>query len=273
MSTILVLTDFSDLAKNAADYAAALAKETGSSIELVHIYEWPMVYNGVTPEIAPLYMPDEEIRKGAETRLNAMADSLRAHYPGVAVGIICQPGNAIEIELEVIAENKKIFAIVTGVHELEGIDVILGSTPFSLIKQTKHTVIGVPATYTQPSFSKAVIATDLKPMKTETKNRLVEFLQEFNSEVELVYVKTPGGKEDVSATSLLRDLAILQPYYKTIESDDVKSGLADFLRNEVADLLVVLPHHHNLFESLFSKSHAKELLQGMKVPVAAIPEG
>ena len=273
MSTILVLTDFSDLAKNAVDYAAALAKKTSSSLELIHIYEWPMIYNGVTPEITPLYIPDDEIKKGVEEKLANMASEVSQKYPGLNVSYDCKAGNSIENEIDLVVNERKIFAVITGVHQPEALDVILGSTSSTLVKQSKYTVIGVPASYKTPGFLKAVIATDLKPLAEETKTHLISFLQQFNSEVELVYVKTPDGKEDVSAAALLRDLSILQPYYKTVEADDVKTGLDNFLSNSAADLLVILPHHHNLFESLFGRSHAKELLQGMRIPVATIPEG
>jgi nucleotide-binding universal stress UspA family protein len=271
MNTIVVLTDFSPLSANAMDYAAALAKHTGSDVELVHIYEWPVVYSDRTPEVMPLYLPVEEIRKNAEASLNETRKRFEEKNPDLVVSSVCRAGNNIADELEDITEGKLPLAIVTGVHEMHGIETILGSTPLSLIKKSRYVVIAVPGNYMKFSMKKVVIATDLQPMRSETKKHLVNLLEKIVPLVEVVNIKTDDAEEDLSKT-WLNDLQQFQVSYKEIKADDVEEALNKHLLLTQADLLITLPHHHNFWEKLFVKTHTKEILENTLVPVAAIPD-
>jgi len=47
MKTIIVATDFSDAAKNAAFYAADMAKSTNAALLLFHVYKIPASYSQI----------------------------------------------------------------------------------------------------------------------------------------------------------------------------------------------------------------------------------
>jgi nucleotide-binding universal stress UspA family protein len=272
MTTIFVLTDFSPLASNAMDYAAALAGKTGGGIELVHVYEWPVIYNDRTPEVMPLYLPVEEIRKKAEESLAETRKKFEEKNPGLVVSSICRAGNLVADELHDITEGKDVFAIVCGVHETHGIDTILGSTPLSIIKRSKYVVIGVPGNYQKYLFKKAVLATNLEPVNSETGKCLAGFVEKIGPAVELVKVETENPSEDVFPDEMLNELKVLNPSFKTIEGDDVNETLNNYLESSRADLLILLQHHHNLWEKLFTKSHMKGILETANIPVVIIPD-
>jgi nucleotide-binding universal stress UspA family protein len=272
MERILALTDFSALSKNALSYAAALAIKTGAELELLNVYEWPMVYNDRTPEVLPIYLPAEEIREASEKNLAAAKQELELQYPGVIISTSCRPSMKISDEVNTLSKQQDYCAIVAGVHEAHGIESWFADTALSLIKQSKYNVIGVPAGYREPRFTKAVLATDLSPLNDRTANGLITMMKKIGCELEVVHIQSPGSNKQALPDKLLQTLTTLDPAFKTIESDDLKESLKTYLSETPADMLVVLPHHHNLWESLFSKTHTKEIVVAMPVPVITIPE-
>ena len=49
-----------------------------------------------------------------------------------------------------------------------------------------------------------------------------------------------------------------------------EEGILKFVDNNNIDLLIVMPKHHNLFQTLFHKSHTKKLVLHCHVPVLAL---
>jgi nucleotide-binding universal stress UspA family protein len=271
MSTIIVLTDFSPLASNASDYAATLAQKTGCEIDLVHVYELPMPLNTGTPDVMPLYLTADQVKKSSEENMDKTRVAFQEKYPGIPVNSICRAGTSIVLEIDEITKDKHVFAVVAGVHEVHGIESLLGSTSNSLIKSSKHTVIAVPASYKTYSFNKAIIATDLAPIHARGKKLLVDFLQKLAATIEIVYVKTGRSENETPLENIFSDLEMFKPSYKTIESDDVSVALYQHIQQTNTDMLIVLSYHHSLFENLFSKKHMRDILDHANVPVVAIP--
>ena len=50
----------------------------------------------------------------------------------------------------------------------------------------------------------------------------------------------------------------------------MKDGLLNYVQELKADLIIFLPHEHNLVERLFFKVHTEDILSDTKIPVLAI---
>ena len=81
-----------------------------------------------------------------------------------------------------------------------------------------------------------------------------------------VKVKEETEKPD----KLLQKLASLNATYESIASKKVQDGLLQFVQSHNADLLIFLPHEHNLVERLFFKVHTEDILSATNVPVLAV---
>ena len=78
MKNILVLTDFSDNASNALDYAAELSKLTGCSILIFHFFQVPVSLTYVP--IALLSV--EELQQSADTKMAELKTSFEKRNAG-----------------------------------------------------------------------------------------------------------------------------------------------------------------------------------------------
>jgi len=60
------------------------------------------------------------------------------------------------------------------------------------------------------------------------------------------------------------------PEYHNIDNEDVEAGIQSFIKDSDVDWLVVVPHKHSFFESLFHKSHTKALVKQAHIPILAL---
>jgi hypothetical protein len=50
----------------------------------------------------------------------------------------------------------------------------------------------------------------------------------------------------------------------------VKDGLEKYVQEVNADLLIFLPHEHNLIERMFFKVHTEDIITNTRIPALAI---
>jgi nucleotide-binding universal stress UspA family protein len=79
MKTIIVPTDFSATSNNAMDYAAGLAKQTGSSLLVFHAYQVPVSMTDVPIVLVSV----EELQKNAENKMADVKKSLEQTKGGL----------------------------------------------------------------------------------------------------------------------------------------------------------------------------------------------
>ena len=77
MKTIIVATDFSTAALNAAEYAADMALAIQANILLLHISEIPIAYLGI-----PVAATEDEMMKDAKKSLSLLKEQLMTRTNG-----------------------------------------------------------------------------------------------------------------------------------------------------------------------------------------------
>lgn len=266
MKTILVPTDFSPSADNATQFAAHLARQIGAGLHLVHVYQIPVTMN----DMPVMVLSADELRRSADEQLQRMQRDLQAAFPEVAVQTESRLGS-INDELEDICREHNPVALVLGSHGMSGLErMLFGSTTISVMRHTQLPVIAVPKDYKRFGLRKIVLAADLLDLDKIPTQKIVEVTQALGAELDLVHVADRNEKEDRNAQPLLQRLHPLQPSYYVVHNDNVKTGLMQYLEQNNTDLLMVLPHEHNIMERLFFKLHTEDIVKNAPVPVMAI---
>lgn len=280
MAVIVVPTDFSPTSDNAARYAAQLAMQTNGEVHLLHFFSLPMGYADMQPPLmdgtfmqTPAYLiPIEDLKEAAETNMARSRDSFAAAHPGVAVKTVVRIGSSIAADINDYCDEVLPLLVVMASHPMQGIDTIVGSTTLSLAKHLHHPLLAVPEGYTQPGFSRMVLATDLTPVSPQSTTIIHNLATTLGSRLEMVHVTTEKEISTTLPEALQSSFATLQPSYTTLTNEDVTEALKEYLADSHNAVLVVLPHHHNLWEKLFFKLHTADLITHLPVPVLCIPE-
>jgi len=79
--------------------------------------------------------------------------------------------------------------------------------------------------------------------------------------------------EETAITTQLRNkLFLLQPVYHLIKDNEVVHGLQQYIQQQQADWLLLVPHEYSFFQRIFSKTHIKTILDHISIPVVSIAE-
>ncbi|HET6225839.1 MAG TPA: universal stress protein [Bacteroidia bacterium] len=158
MRNILVPTDFSKNARNAAEYAIAYAKAIKANVVLLHVYHIP-----APPSIDGSYfepIPLEEIKLEIEKQLKREVARLK-RKTGVGVKHISKMGLASDI---ILKEEKTASCLVMGMSGSNSAsELLIGSVTTTVMRQSKKPVFVIPekASYKKPG--KVVFAWDYNP--------------------------------------------------------------------------------------------------------------
>ena len=263
MNTIIVPVDFSTASDNAMHYGAKLAQHMNGSMLLTHIYQMPVGIN----DMQVMMIPADELKNIADTGLERCRKELEKVYEGIDIKTESRFGSVSDAVSDLCKEINP-FAVVIGSSGTTGLErMLFGSTAISVIRHITYPVIAVPAAYTGYSIKNIVLAADLQEEHPLPYQKITNIVQQLDASLHIVHV-TKDKEQDVETVSdKFRDL---RPDYYAVKSENVKEGLLNYVSQSGADLLMILPHEHNLVERLFFKLHTEDIIASTRIPVLAI---
>jgi len=281
METILLPTDFSATAHNAAMYALKLAGQLSvKKIVLYHSYEIPVTIDPLAPGIQMLDI--ESLKDNSTKALEHFAMQIKAFANHIIIDSINEYGAMAE-GLDAVCAKVNAGLIVMGITGggmME--EKLIGSNTLSVAKHTKIPVIIVPAKaqFTQiksimltSDFDKAdkTIPVDLvRNMLDQTKAKLFVFHMEEQADDEygVTYPSNVIG-ESYALYTLLQDL---NPEYHFSKNKNFLEAINEFAVAKEIDLIITIPKKHGFFENLFKESHTKMLAFHSKIPLLVVHE-
>jgi len=271
MKTIFIATDFSENAQHAADFANDLASYMGCKVVLFHAYQIPLSI----PESYVLVKP-EEVRKTAEEYLLEESNRLRKS-PFQPIEIIAEEGAAVPAILEQIKKHPDPL-IVVGKSGMGGMfNNWFGSTSLGLVKASHIPVLVIPESINFKPFQKIMLAAEIQiDSPLEGLNVLVQIGTKCKSSIDVVRVLKPNVTivDELSFRSgrLAGKLTGLTWNYAFPRGEQVFETINEFALNNDADLIAIIPQHHNFLHKIFNKSESKKLIQYTHIPLLLLPE-
>ncbi|MBO9729059.1 MAG: universal stress protein [Chitinophaga sp.] len=277
MKTILVPTDFSDTAYNAAIYALSLAKNLGSTrIVLYHAYELIVPVPDI-PTMIPMVNPDD-LQAASQEGLEKMKKELQDLVPADASLVTRADNTLLAATIEEVCKNEEVDLIVMGItggSKME--EVLIGSNTIDVVKHTSYPVLIIPGNAKYKPIEKIVFAADLRKVaETTPVEPLKKLLHIFNAELHVINIdhesrhfSTDTPFETLMLDTLLEDF---HPVYHFIDNPDVVEGIVEFAEENNADIVLTIPKKHGLFESIFRRSRTLKLAYKTHIPLLTLHE-
>jgi nucleotide-binding universal stress UspA family protein len=261
MKPIVVPTDFSAPAENAMLYAGHLASTINASVLLLHVYQIPVGMN----DVPVLLISADELKANAEAGLLRAKELLKTNFSSVEVKTESRLGSVVE-ELNDVCEKEQPLAVIAGSHGATGIErVLFGSTSLSIIRHSKYPVIVVPDTSQTRQLKKIALAID-NPEEPLPAKKIKTVVDTLKAQLQVIHVQqAKTGTEDLSSI-----VAELNSSCTTIRDNEFVHGIESYVEQNNIDLLMVLPHKHNLIERLFFRTHTPELVRNISIPIMTI---
>lgn len=271
MKKIMIATDFSEPARHAARYGCKLAEKLGAEVILFHSFLAPVP----TPHSTLITITYEEVKKAQEELLRSEAALLdpgerlikdRILVEGVADEEIPQAMKDVHADL-----------LVLGYRGAGAVSrFLLGSTATALCRKADFPLLVVPGDAETNDIKSITFASDTDTtMDIHLLDPMKEIAKAYSA---VVYILKVMDNEDDAAIELLTRPTRWDRYLEEIGAtwnfrvdDDVVHGINTFAKEYHADLMVMVPHRHNLLERLFLGSHAREMIHQARVPLLLLP--
>lgn len=275
MKTILIPTDFSATAKNAAHYAAELALVNKSNLILLYIYQMPVIMSEVPVIVPSLY----EIEADCMNELEKIKKYLHQKYSeDLKIDCACKSGFVAD-EIHRYAEENNIDMIVMGMQGAGLMtEKIMGSNTTALMQKAKSPVLAIDNHVKFKLPEHILLACDyeslddksiLKPLKDLTKL--------FKARLHILNV-VPALEKEATITKAVEGLK-LKHYFEEvnhefhfIENDDVIDGINRYVKKNDIDLIAMIPREHSFIKNLFKEPHTKQMAFHTHLPLLTLHE-
>lgn len=271
---ILVLTDFSETAKNALFFALDFAIESNATVKVLNCVSVPPSKSNVVVSIMDI------LKQDAEKGLNDLQDEIKNHnkYSALTIEMLSSVGELNSTVQEISSQWKVDFVIMgtKGMSALE--EIFVGSNTTKLISEIELPILAIPLGANYSSIEEITYASDLVPLKTiESLAPLKHIAEKFVNNVQLLHVHL--DKTNTLEVEQKQELKAIKDYLLPIQIKEVyvdhsKSSdeLANFSNIKSNDILAMVSRKHGLFKRLFSSSNTETVALKTAIPLLVLPE-
>ncbi|MBC6110954.1 universal stress protein [Pedobacter fastidiosus] len=283
MKKILIATDFSVAADDAARYAIELAIKLKSDVILINAA--PVSTDSPVEVLWPIE-DYQTLIKRTDIRLKDLSKTLLESIP-VTESSEALPKISIKSDLssvsdllrETVQKENIGFAVMglSGAGNMKRF--ILGSSSRDVIDSADYPVLLIPKGTAFKPIRKIAFATDLVLNDMDSIQILASFASLLNAELIIVHVigrnidKDLTGRIDAFMGELKKRINYERIYFENVYRVKVEDGL-DWLKDHgEMDLLVMIHRKHGIMNDFVNGSHAQKMARQTKLPLLVMPEG
>lgn len=286
MKTILVPTDFSAPAKNAARYTMHLAREMKANIRLCNAIMVPVdvpMEAHVSFPITSFEILEQETEKLLKQAAHKMEeqDKLIAtpedYHP--VVEYVTGVGPVSDVICG-FADKKEVSMVLMGMSGAGGVArFLLGSSSRKLIEVANFPVLLVPKAVGFKKINKIAFATDLSKEDVAVIHVLAGFARTFNAQILLVHIvedkpeadKKRKSEIDSFLNEITNSVNYHKIYYQYVLDKDIENGLDWLAAYGQIQVLAMVHRRHNIFHKIFKGSYTQRLKRRIDIPLLVFP--
>ena len=261
MTTIIVPTDLSQVADNAARYAAQMVKGVYDvNFILYHVYE------------------NDEDKDAVNILMDRLKDELQTRHIIKVETRTEETGDFIDL-LEKQARHSDAHLIVMGITGKSKLEqVFMGSNTLKVIERNVCPVLVVPATAQYFEIKNVCLLSDFRDVEKSVPDVPIKnVLNLFRPSLHIVNVNSEHyvslTPEYMAERNRMLDMFQgYKPEFYFIGTYDLVDTVQTFVADKNIDLLVTVPRNHSFFGNLFKTSNTKKLVYESTIPILAAHE-
>jgi nucleotide-binding universal stress UspA family protein len=269
MKKILVPTDFSKHALYALKVAAQIARKNNSELFILNLLDLPShmndaVSSGVNIPEVMLFL------KKTNDKLDDLASE--DFLKGVKVFTAAKIERALE-GISTYSKEHDVDLIVMGSHGASGFQQeIIGSNTEKVVRSSETPVLVIKNEIENFSAKNFVFASDFSDEIKKPFQKLVDFANDFNVNLNLVMINTPNSfKPTLASEKIMNDFMSdfsINSFSTHIFNDvNVEKGILNFAERINADIIGVCTHGRTNFAHFFIGSVSEGLVNHAARPV------
>lgn len=279
MKNILVLTDFSENAGSAEEYALRLAIQVKANLILYNnypIYGTPISEAVVWPHDSTPSLELESI-SNLQSKVDELNDELAKIHQPIYKPTITHMGDPGFLEKEImdIVTENNIWLVVMGTRG-EGLanNLILGSNVCKILDNINCPVLIVPRNAKCKNLHKLAYATDLRDIDLSNIAWLKNFAEDLELSLNIIHVSIDNVSPQDNMIKKMRQQMLKMNNNINVqffEGKSVKESLHQIIEQMNVDILALMHRKYGFFDALFHKSISHRMIRHSQIPVLVFP--
>lgn len=271
MSRIILATDLSTNALNAALYALELYGPDGHVFLLLHCYQYPIPGAGSAFGI-------DDVARESEAGSERFQASLRAELPGKPWPLVteCKEGGVTAVLRAYKEGADPPRLVVMGARNTEGFPhFIPGSLTADVIKRSGLPVLAVPEEARYQGLSNVLLTDDGQAVGQESVALLSDLLERTGARLHLLRMvneEVLANAGPMGPSALEKAVGRVPHSYLHKSGEDLVPLVNEALEETRADLVVAVHHERSFLERLFHRSASARLALHTPVPLLVLQQ-
>jgi len=270
MKKILVPTDFSKCAVSAADYAMLLAQKMEAEVHFLHVADVPVDWSAMDNS-EKIYPEVTKTVGHAQRALDQLVQ--QSERLGLTAKKYLSYNKDYRAILEYI-DSKNIDMVVMGSTGATGLkELLIGSNTQKIVRLSPVPVLVIKEQdFDNPKLDHMVFVSDFDEEVMEQFKRFVEFVQNFDVKLSLLFVNTPEIFTDTLTTKIkmgnyANHAAEVVENSFVFNSYNIMKGLQAFCKENQPDAIGMITHGSSSGLHLFNHSLTEKVVNHSEIPV------
>ena len=282
MRKLLVLTDFSNVGNNAANYGYDLATALNVDVTLCNVIDFPDQY----VEGHDLVWPPDDYQgliDESKRELERVHEGFALAPPkiGFQPNVICDSLTGRFVDQVLAVETSiKPEMIVMGMHDKNG-NLLMGNNARNIINATCCPLLLVPTNvmFSKPNNIAFAISMEYPDRDFKQIFKLSSFVELFSATIFIAHVdhghksgSDRRKKKDEFSEIMLSAPNYREIHYRLINNHNIVEGLGLFCKDEKIDLLVMIHRPYDFLDSILRVSYTQKMASSIDIPLLILPD-
>ncbi|MCW5518247.1 universal stress protein [Aureitalea sp. L0-47] len=274
MKKILIPTDFSKNAENAAVYALNLFKSEECEFHLLNTFLPSAQYDEHYPWHDEL---EDSTPQKSKKGLAALSDKLAKKYKSDKhIFFEHSAMNTMIGEIKKTIRKDSIDLVVMGTHGATGAkNKFFGSNTTQAIRKLNTPLLAIPSEFTYKPPKEVLFPTDYEIAYSDKQlAELLHISKCHKSRIRVLHISPQLElSEDQNSNKSTLDgvLSDIDHDFQLVHGENVRDTINEYQLGSTIDFLVMIKNKHTFLERLFSKSEIKQIGLHIKVPFLVTP--
>jgi len=277
MKKILIPTDFSATAYNAAIFGLQIAAAThAEQVVLFNAFQTP-VNVGPDPMVSTIEAFDfESIKKDAFSSLEIFKQNIAVHNTGKVDIKLLAESCILSVDIDSICNVNDIDLIIMGITGGTTLaEAFVGSNTLQVSKNTNVPLLIIPQDATFNPLQNILLVSDYNDVENSTPvGSISRILDDTKANLFILHIDEEYNDDEVKKSKAIDSLSKMftnyTPEFYTGSNSSFVESVNDFIQLKGVDLVIIVPKKRGFPDNLLHQSYSKSLAFHTHIPLMLI---
>lgn len=275
MKTILVPTDFSEVANNAALFAFKLAKRNNARVILLHTYNLPFTSAQMMSfDPSVLYenidLNEFELFKENNQMLYKLAEERNVQITEMYHKLVL--GELVSTVKECVKEDNVDFVVMGTSGGDDWFSKVLGSNTDSIIAALQVPTLIIPKDFQDDELETIGFTTRFRVKDKPALRKTIDFAKDLGLEMKCFYAQEEESERETILIEAWKEEFESNVEFIVSPSNDVLDTIQFFINHYSIDILVMVTYKRDFFTELFTRRFTQKVSHNIAVPLLVLHE-